>query len=234
MALKAVELDADERSLVEEARADAATRSRAPAGITGGRLGGGPIPAHVDVEVGSLRQELETNPLAVERLAGLERLVGILAAHGQAPVFVAEDTEAAVGTHAADGFFGGPIRAFVRELGTPCIVAVQSALADSAEFKLLAPELQLVDVPTFPRLAGGVRALADRRSRGSTPSGIAHDLLDDGALEGLAAFYAETDGNLRFTLAALQTAAGHASDAGSPLVGVPHVAAAAEDWRARR
>ena len=29
-------------------------------------------------------------------------------------------------------------------------------------------------------------------------------------------------------------AAGHASDAGSPLVGVPHVAAAAEDWRSRR
>ena len=148
-------------------------------------------------------------------------------------MFVAEDTEAAVGTHAADGFFAGPVRAFVRELGTPCIVAVQSALADSAEFKLLAPELQLVDVPTFPA-SQAESALARIVAARLDAYGIAHDLLEDGALERLAAFYGEMDGNLRFTLAALQTAAGHAADAGSPAVGVPHLAAAAEDWRARR
>ena len=231
-ALEAISLEAGERAVIEEARADTTTRARAPFGVTGGRLGGGAFPAHVDVEVGSLRQELETNPLAVDRLTGLERLVGILVAHGRAPVFVAEDTEAAVGTEAADGFFSGPVRAMVRELGAPCIIAVQTALAGSPEFKTLAPELQLVDVPSFPEgdAATALRRIVDARLEAY---GIEHDVLDGAALERLAAFYSEMDGNLRFTLAALQTAAGHAADAGSALVGVPHVTAAAEDWRAR-
>ncbi len=76
-ALADIELEHYQREALERARADQTTVERAPGGLRGGTLGGGPIPAQVNVELGTLRQQLTSNQLAAERLAGLDRLITI-------------------------------------------------------------------------------------------------------------------------------------------------------------
>ncbi len=96
-ALADIDLEHYQREALERARADRATVEQVPGGLRSGTLGGGPIPAQVNVELGTLREQLTSNRLAAERLAGLDRLITILVARDLQPVFVLEDTEAAIG-----------------------------------------------------------------------------------------------------------------------------------------
>lgn len=238
-ALDAIRLDADQRELLEQARADTRTAASDPLGITSGTLGGGPIPAAVNIELGTLREQLEMNRLGSERLVGLERLIGILVARGQVPVFVLEDTEAAIGGRddltQVDRFLAGPLRAFVRELGAPSIVAVQSQIAASKEFRALAPELRIIEITSFAdeRVKEALHAIVAHRLAEHDLSIASDELIAADATEILASFYAETGGSLRHTLAALQTAADHAANAASEVVGAPHTHAAVQEWRTR-
>jgi hypothetical protein len=133
-------------------RADRAVAMRPPTGL-GGRLGGGPFPVEVRAEVATLRTQLETDALAGDRLAGIDRLVGILASHGRQPVFVLEDTEAAVGgadrDEVIDGFFSGPIHAFVKEVDAACLLAVQDHIAEHPAFRALASSVAQIELPRF-------------------------------------------------------------------------------------
>lgn len=58
-------------------------------------------------------------------------------------------------------------------------------------------------------------------------------MIDAPALEPLVAFYAETGRNLRYSLAALQSAAEYAAEDGAERIGQGHMRAATADWRER-
>lgn len=236
-ALSAIDLEQHQRAALEGARADQTTTDR-QARSTGGKLGGGMIPAEVSVELGTLRNQLATNALGGERLAGLDRLVSILAARDRQPIFVLEDTEAAVGGSHRDEvierFFAGPVTAFVREVDAACLIAVQDSITAHEAFKTLAPSLVRVDLPRFEQTQA-VAALARilrRRLELYDPSLTLDDLLYGGALNLLAEFYAET-GGLRHTLAAAQGAADHAADGCAEFIAPGHVRAAVSEWHSR-
>jgi hypothetical protein len=220
--LDTIEMDAVEREAVHIERAEQRAAARAPTGITGGRIGGGPIPAEVNIEVGSLRQEFVENKLDGDYLSGVNRVVGILASKGVVPVFVFEDTEAIVGPADAestrvDGFFEGPVRVFVQEVDTPCLIAIQTRLAEaSAPYERLAASMEVVGIP---HLGGTARAsLARILERRLEVAGIDEALaaiVGDDALDGLVQFYDDVRGDIRKTLAALHDAAEEAAEMGS-------------------
>lgn len=111
-ALDDLDLERYQREALNRARADQDTQEYTPGGLRGATLGGGPIPAQVHGELRTLREELTTNRLAAERLAGLDRLITILVARELQPIFVLEDTEAAIGgadqPDVAAAFLAGP------------------------------------------------------------------------------------------------------------------------------
>jgi hypothetical protein len=238
-ALNEIDMDKRQRRLIEEARADGQTTARAPMGLRGGTLGGGPIPAKVDAELGSLRTDLERNPTAVERLAGLDRLISILAAGDRRPVFVLEDTEAAIGGEdlkVAEGFLAGPIHALVREVDAACLVAIQDVFQSTHAFRHLAGGMALIDIPILEpsRLGPALRTIIDRRLELNQISRVTSEqIVDDDALTLLVPLYGEEGGNMRNTLAALQSAAEYAAETGAEVIGKGQTAAAVESWRAR-
>lgn len=150
------------------------------------------------------------NRLAAERLTGIERLITILVARGVQPIFVLEDTEAAVGgagrPEVADAFLGGPFRAFVTEIEAPCLVAMQTGFTNGDAFAELVASMRLVEIPPLTEATArdALAAIVANRLR-------QHDVADE-AIDQLIAFYDETERNLRFTLAALQTPADYAAD----------------------
>ncbi len=150
-ALDDLDLESYQREALNRARSDQDTRQKTPGGLRGGTLGGGPVPAQVHAELGSLREELSTNRLAAERLAGLDRLITILVARGLQPIFVLEDTEAAIGgadqPEVAAAFLAGPAQAFVTELETPCLIAIQTAFTTGGTFAQLAAQMRLIEIP---------------------------------------------------------------------------------------
>lgn len=236
-ALSDLDLEAQQREALEGARADTGTAARTPAGVRGGTLGGGPIPAQLNAELGSLRVELTTGRLAADRLAGLDRLVSILVARQLEPVFVLEDTEAALGGHdrtLAEAFFSGPVRAFVQEVEAPCVIAVQDTFDGLEAFTRLAATMQLV---TIPALEGqGARdalqaIIANRLDQHRIPPADA--VTTDEALDLLVDFYDETGRDIRFTMAALQAAAEYASERSAEVIEGADLRAAAADWRTR-
>jgi hypothetical protein len=238
-ALRAFEFEDYQREALERARADSTTVAPTDAGVSGGTLGGGPIPASVNVQLGTLREQHETNKLAGDRLSGLDRLLDILTYHEITPVLVLEDTEAAIGTrddtNRIEGFFDGPVRALLREVQAPVLIAVQTRLAEADGFKALAPELRIIELHPFDGVGArdAVRAILQRRlDRNGLPFGLV-DAVGDDALDLLVAFYLEMDGSLRHMLAALQTAADHAVNASSERIRAPHVQAGAQEWRGR-
>jgi hypothetical protein len=96
-ALAELELDGGQREDLERARADTVTAERVPGGFTGWKLGGGQVPAEIGYELQTLRTELQTAAGPGGRFAGLDRLITILVDRDVRPVFVLEDTEAALG-----------------------------------------------------------------------------------------------------------------------------------------
>jgi hypothetical protein len=150
-ALADLELEREQRETLERARGDQQSEKRTPGGLRGGTLGGGPIPAAVHAELATLQEQLTTNRLAAERLAGLDRLISILVARCVQPLFVLEDTEAAIGgadrPDLAAAFLAGPVRAFANELETPCLVAIQSVFTESPEFPQLTAGMRIIEIP---------------------------------------------------------------------------------------
>ena len=238
-ALSDLDLERHQREALERARADERTAERTPAGVRGGTIGGGPIPAELNAELATLRQEIATNPLAVDRLAGLERLITILVARELEPVFVLEDTEAAIGgaedTKVAEGFLSGPLHAFVHEVRAPLLIAIQDVFTDLPAFAELAPGMALVEIPTLDRPRGrqALTAIIVNRLEQHELSSDARDLIGADGLDLLVGFYEEAGRNLRFTLAALQSGVEYAAEMRAECVGTGHVRAAISDWRSR-
>jgi hypothetical protein len=234
--LDTIRLDASEREELHIERADQRTAVREPTGVTGGRIGGGPIPASVNVQVGSLRQEFLENKLQGEFAGGVMRAVEVIREQGVVPVFVFEDTEAIVGgddeTARADAFFAGPLRFFVQELHTPCLVAVQTHLTESEPYQRLAAAMETLEIP---RIGGTARAalasILGRRLQVAGGNWHPTDVLADDALDGLVQFYDEKSGDFRKVLAAAHDATEHAAGMGAELVRAAHVRVGTANWR---
>ena len=233
-ALDALELERDQREALEQARADEVTRDRTPAKF-GAKLGGGPVPGEVHAELATLTQQLQTNRLGGERLAGLDRLISILVERGLEPTFVLEDTEAAVGGRGEqdliEAFFAGPVTAFVQEVDAPCLIAVQDPLATAPAFLRLAPGLELIDLPKFPDAGAALSAVGAHRLSQHALDFTVNDVVGDDALEALVAFYDEANRSMRLTLAAWQSAADHAADMSAERLRAAHVRVGAQEWR---
>lgn len=238
-ALDDLDLERYQRDALNHARSDQETQQKAPGGLRGGTLGGGPIPAQVHAELSTLRQELTTNRLAAERLAGLDRLITILAARGLQTIFVLEDTEAAIGgadqPEVAAAFLAGPAQAFVTELETPSLIAIQTAFTTGQAFAQLAAQMRLVEIPRLDdtNARQALQAIVANRLEQHDAGHDARAVLADETLEQLIGFYDETERNLRFTLAALQTAAEYAADMRAHCIAPGHIRAALTDWRSR-
>jgi energy-coupling factor transporter ATP-binding protein EcfA2 len=237
-ALNDLDMEDQHRSELERARADGRVLGETPRRI-GGTLGGGPIPAAIHTELGSLRDQLETRSQAIDRLAGLERLIAILTARGRKPLFVLEDTEATIGgadPDDAERFFTGPVHAFVNELDASFLIAVQDVIASTRGFREMAGTFALVELPglgedeVVPALT---RIIENRLGQHEEPERSADRLLSAEALQALASLYEESSANLRETLAVLQSACEYAYESGADIVGPGRVRAAAADWRER-
>lgn len=236
--LEIIELDAAEREQVHIDRADQRTAARAPTGLTGGKIGGGPIPASINIEVGSLRQEFNENKLAGEYLNAVRRIVAILVHKGITPVFVFEDTEAIVGgvdeAAVTQGFFGGPLRQFVEEIDAPCLVAVQTHLTENNEaYARLSATIEVIKIPHLQAEAPDALARILERCLdvSETVSCRLGEIIAPDALAALVQFYDETSGDVRKTLAAAHTATEEAAAMGAQEVRAAHVRIGVSDWR---
>jgi hypothetical protein len=235
--LDEIVLDSAAEDQLQEARADAETRVRTPAGASA-KLGGGMIPGEVKINTASLREEFTQRRLTGDHLLALNgRLVPILADAGTTPVFVFEDTEATVGggddRERAEAFFAGPLSAFVDQVDAPALVAVQTHLIDgSRAFARLAPVLERLEIPLLDdRARRVVDAILTRRI---ALAGLAEPIaaiIDHGALADLAEFYRHTRGDLRRLLAAAHEAADHAASDGAEQIGPPHVRFGIAQWQ---
>lgn len=238
-ALEDIDLERYQQEALERARADQQTSEKTPGGLRGGTLGGGPIPAQVHAELSTLREQLTTDRLASERLAGLDRLITILLARDLQPVFVLEDTEAAIGgtedPELATAFLTGPVRAFVNELETPCLIAIQTVFTHGDAYAQLAAQLRTIEIPTLSDSTAhqALHAIITNRLQQYELESDPYAVVADEVTEQLIGFYDETEHNLRFTLAALQAAAEYAADMRAQQIAPGHVRAALTDWRAR-
>lgn len=233
-ALATIEIEDRQRRELELARADQVERERTP-GTLGAKLGGGPIPAEVAAESGTLSQQLNNNRLAGERLAGLDRLIDILVARGRAPIFVLEDTEAAVGGRDA------PDRSasisWTKAVTGPAKKASMDPPARGSApgagrlgRRRARPVPRLGRVPTFPDAHAALAAIIGHRLAELDDAGTAKVLGDD-ALDALVAFYDEAQRSLRLTLAALQSAVDHAAELSANTLRAAHVRLGTDQWR---
>lgn len=231
-ALRTIELDRRERGELERARADQSSSERA-SGAGGGSIGGGPLPFELHRELRTLSEQLANNQLADERLAGLDRLISILNNRNLRPVFVLEDTEAAIGgsdhPELTAGFLNGPVRAFTQELQAPCIIAVQDAFKASPEYRELVATVQDVTLPILTEAS--LATIIERRLRREAIDATATELVSTRAFSLLIGFYGESENSLRFTLSALQTAVGHAAEMVAERVEEGHMRAAVNEWQ---
>ena len=231
-ALRTIELARGERAELQKARADQASSERS-SGARGASVGGGALPFEVHGELRTLSEQLANNQLADERLAGLDRLISILRHRRLRPVFVLEDTEAAIGgsdrPQLTAGFLTGPVRAFTQELEAPCIIAVQDAFKASPEYRELIATVQDVKLPILPRAS--LATIIEHRLRREGINAPAGEFLSAGAFRLLMAFYRESENSLRFTLSALQSAIGHAAEMAAERVEEGHMRAAVNEWQ---
>jgi hypothetical protein len=92
-----------------------------------------------------------------------------------------------------------------------------------------------IEIPRLTDTAAvnGLHAIIANRLDQFELAAAPNEVLEDGVTELLVAFYDETNTTLRFTLAALQTAAEYAADGHLARIGAGHVMAALTDWRDR-
>lgn len=78
-----------------------------------------------------------------------------------------------------------------------------------------------------------LRAIIENRldQHGHDPE--SNTILDDDAFNRLVSLYGESDGNLRSTLAVLQSAMEYAADGSTERVGIGHIRGAIGDWKDR-
>lgn len=234
-ALDTFDLERYQQAALEKARSDTRSFDFSPPRI-GGKLGGGLIPAELHGDLATMREELSRGNLTADRLSGLERLITILVAREIQPIFVFEDTEAAIGgadLETANAFLSGPVRAFAREVDAPCLIAVQTVFRSAPAFNDLAPCMALIDLPVLngEQAPDALRAIIDNRIAHQEIDASTDDVIRSGGLDILIAFYDETGQNLRLTLAALHSAVDHAADAGARCIETGHLRAATADWR---
>jgi hypothetical protein len=232
-----VELGADQRARVENARADELTR-RPGASRLGGKLGGGPVPAEVSAELGSLGAEYARGVQPVDRLYGFDRLLGVFSDHGLIPVFVLEDTEAALGAGTdeatRDRFFASSLRLLIREVDTPTVIAVQSAFTQLDAYDELRPHVLEIAVPVLEQgVEASLTSILARRLEFFGIDASVEETVAPEAIPALAAFYAEKGGSIRHVLAALDAATATAVENGDVRLEPGHVRLGIEDWRDR-
>lgn len=215
--LDVIELDAEAREEIHIARADTRTASRAPAGVTGGKLGGGPIPAEINIEVGSLRQEFREDKLNGEYVSTLNRVLAILAEKNIQVVFVMDDAEAIVGgpdqAPVVEGLLGGAVRILVEEVDASFLLAVQPHLVESSPaYDRLASNMFVLPLPALgDRARDALRSILTRCLEVAEVDVHLDDVLSPDALTGLVQFYDDTHGDLRKTLSAANYAADDAA-----------------------
>jgi len=236
--LDEVVLDATAQDDLEKTRATSQTTTRTPSGIASAKLGGGVIPAEVNLNVASLREEFSQERLGGDHLLALNgRLVPTLAEAGTTPVFVFEDTEATVGgaddRHRAEAFFAGPLSAFVDQVDAPTIVAVQTHLINgSRAFDRLAPVLELITIPLLSdRARNAIETILARRTKLAQPNAQLASIIDTTALDALTEFYTQSDGDLRRVLAAAHEAAEHAAADQAPQISESHARFGIAQWQ---
>jgi hypothetical protein len=238
IALDEVVLDAAAQEELEKSRATSQSLTRTPTGIASAKLGGGVIPAEVNVNVASLREEFTQERLGGDHLLALNgRMVPTLAEAGTTPVFVFEDTEATVGgaddRGRAESFFAGPLSAFVDQVGAPTIVAVQTHLIEgSRAFARLAPVLEQITIPLLREPArNAIQAILARRIELAQPQAQVADIVDSAALDSLTEFYTHSGGDLRRVLAAAHEAAEHAAADHAGQIGLAHARFGIAQWQ---
>lgn len=235
--LDEVVLDATAQDDLEKTRATSQTTTRTPSGVASAKLGGGVIPAEVNLNVASLREEFSQQRLGGDHLLALNgRLVPTLAEAGTTPVFVFEDTEATVGgaddRHRAEAFFAGPLSAFVDQVDAPTIVAVQTHLIDgSRAFGRLAPVLELITIPLLgDRARNAIETILARRVELVQPDAQLTSIIDTAAVGALTDFYTLSGGDLRRVLAAAHEAAEHAAADQAAQIGESHARFGIAQW----
>ncbi len=236
--LDEVVLDATAQDELEKSRATSQSTTRSPSGIASAKLGGGVIPAEVNLNVASLREEFTQERLGGEHLLALNgRLVPTLAEAGTTPVFVFEDTEATVGgaddRRRAESFFAGPLSAFVDQVGAPTIVAVQTHLIEgSRAFARLAPVLERITIPLLSDPArNAIEAILARRLELARLRVHVADIIDPAALDSLTEFYTHSGGDLRRVLAAAHEAAEHAAADQAEQISLSHARFGIAQWQ---
>lgn len=236
--LDEVVLDATAQGELEKTRATSQTTVHTPSGIASAKLGGGMIPAEVNLNVASLREEFTQDRLGSDHLLALTgRLVPTLADAGTTPVFVFEDTEATVGgaddRQRAEAFFAGPLSAFVDQVDAPTIVAVQTHLIDgSRAFGRLAPVLERITIPLLSDLArNAIETILARRTELALTDVKIADIIDAAALDALTEFYTSSGGDLRRVLAAAHEAAEHAAADQAEQISLSHARFGIAQWQ---
>jgi hypothetical protein len=196
------------------------------------------IPAEVNLNVASLREEFTQDRLGSDHLLALTgRLVPTLADAGTTPVFVFEDTEATVGgaddRQRAEAFFAGPLSAFVDQVDAPTIVAVQTHLIDgSRAFGRLAPVLERITIPLLSDLArNAIETILARRTELALTDVKIADIIDAAALDALTEFYTSSGGDLRRVLAAAHEAAEHAAADQAEQISLSHARFGIAQWQ---
>lgn len=232
-----VELEDRQKGVVEHARADDLT-TRPRGSSLRGRLGGGPVPAEVSADLGSLEAEYARGAQPIDRLHGFDRLLGIFGHHGLIPVFVLEDTEAALGAGADEGtrdrFFTQSLMLMVHEIDTPTVVAVQDRYAELDAYNQLRPHVLEVTVPVLSDgVEAGLTAILAKRLEFFEIDATVDGVIAPEAMPALAQFYVDKQGSTRHVLAALDIAAATAVDNGDTRLELGHVRVGIEDWQDR-
>lgn len=232
-----VELEDRQAADVEHARADDVLSRPRGSGLRG-RVGGGPVPAEVSMELGSLEADYARGVQPIDRLHGFDRLLGILSHHGLVPVFVLEDTEAVLGVGADDGardrFFTRSLMMMLREVDTPTVVAVQRRYTEVAAYSRLRPHALEVAIPVLDdRIEDGLVAILAKRLEFFAIDATVEEIVAREAMPALARFYTDKDGSVRHVLAALDVAVATAVDNGDPRLEVGHVRIGIGDWQDR-
>jgi hypothetical protein len=232
-----VGMSGPEAEVVERSRADELVR-RPGRASAGAKIGGGAVPAEVSAQLESLAIEYSRGRQPIDRLFGLDRLVGIFSYHDRVPVLVIEDTEAALGTGvddvARDRFFTNSLKLIIREVETPTILALQASFTELDAYAQLRPYLFEAGIPRLSApIVDGLRTiLAHRLQVFEIDTGV-EDLVAEDALAALATMYDETNGSIRHVFAALEVAAAAAIDNSAHRLEIGHVRLGVEDWRDR-
>jgi len=213
--LRAVDALGGESAPVQEAAADSIRTSTTPPAIKGGKLGGGPVPAELRIELGSLAEEVEREVKDFDRLEGAQRLIGVLATFECTPVFVLHDVEAHLGADATDDaleqFFTTIVGALVDDIDAPALIALQDRYQANAAYGRIRPRLREVIVPRLAEPERDLEALLSHRMQFWGIAARASDAFTDRALLALATSYHEP-GGLRRVLSIAEAAVTHALD----------------------